>query len=169
VQISIAATGICGSDLHIFHSDIALAMRPPVITGHEFSGVVSKIGEGVENVKVGDRVSAITSFKTCGICINCKSGKTNICQHKKLIGYWYDGAFANYIVIPEANVQILPDNVSFHEGAVLEPLCCAIEATTSLQSQAGGHCRCNGARANWATNGSISATLWRKGNSNRNE
>ncbi len=132
VQISIAATGICGSDLHIFHSDIALAMRPPVITGHEFSGVVSKIGEGVENVKVGDRVSAITSFKTCGICINCKSGKTNICQHKKLIGYWYDGAFANYIVIPEANVQILPDNVSFHEGAVLEPLCCAIEATIEL-------------------------------------
>ncbi len=132
VQIKIEATGICGSDLHIYHSDIALAMKLPVITGHEFAGVVTKLGAGVEGVKLGDRVSGITSFYTCGKCINCKTGKTNICLDKKLIGYWYDGAFANYIVIPEINVQKLPDNVSFHEGAVLEPLCCAIEAVIEL-------------------------------------
>ena len=132
VQIQVAATGICGSDLHIYHSDIDLAMKLPVVTGHEFSGVVTKLGEGVDSVQVGDRVSGITSFSTCGKCINCKTGKTNICQHKKLIGYWYDGAFANYIVIPEINVQKLPDNVTFHEGAVLEPLCCAIEAVIEL-------------------------------------
>ena len=132
VQIEVVATGICGSDLHIYHSDINLAMNLPVVTGHEFSGVVTKVGEGVSKVNIGDRVSGITSFETCGECINCKTGKTNICQHKKLIGYWYDGAFANYIVIPEGNVQKLPDNVSFYEGAVLEPLCCAIEAVIEL-------------------------------------
>ena len=132
VQIKIVATGICGSDLHIYHSDINLAMQFPVITGHEFSGVVTKLGDGVEGVKIGDRVSGITSFHTCGKCINCKTGKTNICLDKKLIGYWYDGAFSNYIVIPEGNVQILPDNVTFHEGAVLEPFCCAIEAVIEL-------------------------------------
>jgi L-iditol 2-dehydrogenase len=132
VQVEVKATGICGSDLHIYHSDIALAMQPPVVTGHEFSGVVTRIGEGVNHAAVGDRVSAITSFSTCGRCINCKTGKTNICSDKKLIGYWYDGAFANYIVVPEINIQKIPDNVSFHEGAALEPFCCAVEAVIEL-------------------------------------
>ena len=86
VQIEVKATGICGSDLHIYHSDIALAMRPPVITGHEFAGVVTRLGEGVKHVKVGERVSGITSFYTCGECLLCKTGKTNICPDKKLIG-----------------------------------------------------------------------------------
>lgn len=132
VLIEIKVTGICGSDLHIYHSDIALAMKTPVVTGHEFSGVVIEVGKGVKHIKIGDRVSAITSFSTCGQCINCKTGKTNICAEKRLIGYWYDGAFTNYIVIPEENVQVLPDNISFQEGAVLEPLCCAIEAVIEL-------------------------------------
>ena len=132
VQIEVKATGICGSDLHIYHSDISLAMRPPVITGHEFAGVVTKLGEGVKHVRVGERVSGITSFYTCGECLLCKTGKTNICPNKKLIGYWYDGAFANFIVIPEHNVQKLPDNVSFVEGATIEPMCCAVEAVIEL-------------------------------------
>ena len=132
VLIKVAATGICGSDLHIYHSDIDLAMRFPVITGHEFSGTIVKLGEGVSELRIGQRVSGITSYETCGKCVNCKTGKTNICQQKKLIGYWYNGAFANYIVIPAHNVQELPDNVSFREGAVLEPLGCAVEAVVEL-------------------------------------
>lgn len=132
VLIAVAATGICGSDLHIYHSDISLAMRFPVITGHEFSGTIVELGAGVSGLELGQRVSGITSYEICGKCINCKTGKTNICQQKKLIGYWYDGAFANYIVIPAHNVQVLPDNVSFHEGAVLEPLSCAVEAVVEL-------------------------------------
>jgi L-iditol 2-dehydrogenase len=132
VQVEVQATGICGSDLHIFHSDIALAMRPPVVTGHEFAGTVTRLGEGVERLALGDRVSAITSFSTCGRCLPCKTGRTNICAEKRLIGYWYDGAFARYIVVPEGNVQPLPENVSFHEGAVIEPLSCAVEAVVEL-------------------------------------
>jgi L-iditol 2-dehydrogenase len=132
VQVEVRATGICGSDLHIYHSDIALAMRLPVVAGHEFSGIVTRVGDGVQSAKVGDRVSAITSFSTCGRCINCKTGRTNICPEKKLIGYWHDGAFACFIVVPEINVQRLPDNVSFRDGAVVEPLCCAIEAAIEL-------------------------------------
>lgn len=132
VLIAVAATGICGSDLHIYHSDIDLAMRFPVITGHEFSGTIVALGDDVSGLDVGQRVSGITSYETCGACLNCKTGKTNICQRKKLIGYWYDGAFANYIVIPAHNVQVLPDEISFHEGAVLEPLGCAVEAVVEL-------------------------------------
>ena len=132
VLIEVAYTGICGSDLHIYHSDISLAMRFPVITGHEFSGTIVKLGEGVSDLEVGERVSGITSFGVCGKCLNCKTGKTNICTQKKLIGYWYDGAFANYIVIPAHNAQVLPDNVGFREGAVLEPLGCAVEAVVEL-------------------------------------
>ena len=110
VLIAVAATGICGSDLHIYHSDIDLAMRFPVITGHEFSGTIVALGDEV-GLEIGQRVSGITSYETCGACLNCKTGKTNICQRKKLIGYWYDGAFANYIVIPAHNVQVLPDEI----------------------------------------------------------
>jgi L-iditol 2-dehydrogenase len=107
-------------------------MRYPVVPGHEFSGVVSKLGEGVTNVKVGDRVSSMTTFESCGKCIHCKTGRVNICSDRKVIGYYHDGAFANYIIVPGGNVHILPDNVSFNEGAVLEPLCCTIEAVIEL-------------------------------------
>lgn len=61
VKIEVKATGICGSDIHIYHSDIAIPVNPPVITGHEFSGVVAAIGEGVKNCKVGDRVTSETA------------------------------------------------------------------------------------------------------------
>lgn len=126
VKIEVKAAGICGSDIHIYHNNIQLPVRPPVIIGHEFSGVVVEIGSSVSRWKPGDRVTSETSAYVCGECINCKTGNYNVCAEKRLIGYWFNGAFAKYCVVPSRLVHRLPDNVNFHAGALCEPLACCV-------------------------------------------
>ncbi|MBI9093866.1 MAG: zinc-binding dehydrogenase [Sphaerochaeta sp.] len=138
VKIEIKAAGICGSDIHIYHSDIAIPVRPPVIIGHEFAGVVVAVGEGVTTCKVGDRVSSETAYSYCGKCHNCKTGRYNLCNDRKTLGYWYNGAFAKYTVVPGDRIQKLPDSISFEEGALLEPAACVTHAVMDLATiQAG--------------------------------
>ncbi|WP_020610969.1 zinc-dependent alcohol dehydrogenase [Sediminispirochaeta bajacaliforniensis] len=132
VKIEVMSSGICGSDLHILHSDIAIPVRPPVITGHEFSGVVVEVGDGVSNCKVGDRISSETAYGYCGTCENCKNGRYNLCDHRLTLGYWFNGAFAEYTMVPADRIHKLADNVSFKEGALLEPLACVCHATIDL-------------------------------------
>jgi len=134
VKIRVEYTGICGSDLHIRASDIAIPVNPPVITGHEFSGVVTEVGEEVTNCKVGDRVTSETAYSYCGECYNCKSGRYNLCNDRKVLGYWYNGAFAPYTMVPSRNIHILPDTVSFEEGAMIEPMACVTHAAMNLAS-----------------------------------
>ncbi|MDR3122040.1 MAG: alcohol dehydrogenase catalytic domain-containing protein, partial [Clostridiales bacterium] len=122
VRIKIAEAGICGSDLHIYHSDIAIPVRPPVVVGHEFSGVVDAIGEGVAACAPGDRVVSETAFSYCGVCEYCRSGWYNLCPERKTLGYWYNGVFASYTVVPEGRVHAIPENVSFTAAAMTEPL-----------------------------------------------
>ncbi len=128
IKIEVKEAGICGSDLHIYNADIAIAQNPPVITGHEFSGVVAAIGEGVTKFKVGDRVVSEAVFDYCGDCLYCRTGFYNLCINKRSLGYWYDGAFAKYTVVKESNAHILPDNIDFVTGAMLEPLACCTHA-----------------------------------------
>lgn len=123
VKVKVMAAGICGTDVHGISS-----LRPPVILGHEFSGVVVEVGEGIEKVKVGDRVTSETTVFHCGQCVYCREGHFNLCPHRKGIGSGVDGAFAEYIVVPEATVHGLPSFLSFEEGAMLEPLACAVHA-----------------------------------------
>ncbi len=132
VKIEVKATGICGSDLHIYHDDIAIPVNPPVITGHEFSGVISEVGEGVTDWKTGDRVVSETAYEFCGKCEPCINGFYNLCNHRKVLGYWFNGAFTNYTVVPAARVHRLPDNVDFVEGALMEPLACVTHAALEL-------------------------------------
>jgi len=132
VKIAVKAAGICGSDIHIRHSDIAIPVRPPVITGHEFSGVVVETGEGVTSCREGDRVTSETAFSYCGVCHNCKTGRYNLCDKRRTLGYWYDGAFAQYTVVPEGRIHKLADHVSFEEGALLEPAACVAHAVMDL-------------------------------------
>ncbi len=132
VKIEVANTGICGSDLHILHSDIAIPVRPPVITGHEFSGTIAEVGEGVEGWKVGDRVVSETAFSYCGVCVHCREGYYNLCNERRTLGYWYDGAFAPYTIVPAARLHALPSELSFLEGALMEPLACVTHATMEL-------------------------------------
>ena len=126
VMIEVKAAGICGSDLHIFDEDIKLPIRPPVIIGHEFSGVIAEVGSSVTKWKPGDRVTSETSAHVCGECLPCRTGNYNVCAEKRLIGYWFNGAFAKYCVVPSRLVHKLPDNVSFLAGALCEPLACCV-------------------------------------------
>ena len=126
VMIEVKAAGICGSDLHIFDEDIKLPIRPPVIMGHEFSGVIAEVGSSVTKWKPGDRVTSETSAYVCGECLPCRTGNYNVCAEKRLIGYWFNGAFTKYCVVPSRLVHKLPDNVSFLSGALCEPLACCV-------------------------------------------
>ena len=111
VLIEVHSAGICGSDLHIHHDHINLPMRPPVVIGHEFSGTVIECGSEITRVKVGDRVTVEPTFSICGRCDYCRSGFYNLCNHREIIGYWHNGAFAKYCTTPETGLHKLPENV----------------------------------------------------------
>ncbi|NLK07984.1 MAG: alcohol dehydrogenase catalytic domain-containing protein [Firmicutes bacterium] len=138
VRIKVKAVGICGSDIHIYHSDIGLPLRPPVITGHEFSGVIDKVGTNVKDWPIGERVTSETAYSRCEECMFCKTGFYNLCPERKTLGYWYNGAFANYTVVPAQNVHRLPENLSFEEGAATEPTACCVHAVNELTNIRGG-------------------------------
>jgi len=129
VKIEVKFAGICGSDIHIYHDNIAIPLNLPVVTGHEFSGVVKAIGEGVTSCKLGDRVTSETAIDYCGQCFNCKTGRYNLCNGRKTLGYWYNGAFAKFTIVPQDKIHLLPKKISFIEGALLEPLACVTHAT----------------------------------------
>jgi len=134
VKIEVKAVGICGSDLHIYDGDIKLLMRTPVVMGHEFSGVITEVGSSVSGFKLGERVSSETSAQVCGSCVPCRTGNYNVCAQKRLIGYWFNGAFAKYCVVPSRLVHRLPDNVSFVGGALCEPLMCCVNGVLEKTS-----------------------------------
>jgi L-iditol 2-dehydrogenase len=121
VKIEVKACGICGSDLHILHDEINIPMKPPVVIGHEFSGVVVEKGSEVsDEIRIGDRVTAEPNIYICGKCRYCRSEYYNLCPDRKVIGYWYNGGFARYT--NATFVHRLPDNVSFIAGALTEPV-----------------------------------------------
>ena len=128
VQIKIAYSGICGTDLHAFKGTYA-STKPPVVLGHEFSGVVTAVGPEVRRVKVGDRVTSETTFQTCGACPMCKSKDYNLCGNRRGIGTQVNGSMAEYLVSREESVHVLPDNVSLLSAALTEPLACGVHAT----------------------------------------
>ena len=132
IKIQILHAGICGSDLHIYHSDIAIPVRPPVTTGHEFSGIIAEIGEGVEGFAVGERVVSETAYEYCGSCDYCSEGYYNLCNNRRTLGYWYNGIFTNYTVVPAGRVHKIPAGVSEISAAMTEPLACVCHAIYDL-------------------------------------
>ena len=102
VLVAVETASICGTDLHIMHWDdwSSQRIKPPITIGHEFAGTVIETGKAVENVMVGDYVSA-ESHVTCGNCIDCKSGNGHICPRTSILGVDRDGAFADFLVIPD--------------------------------------------------------------------
>ncbi len=132
VKIKVMASGICGSDLHIQDSNIGIPVRTPVVTGHEFSGIVAEVGEGVTDWKPGDRVVSETAYAYCGKCEACREGWYNLCPERKTLGYWYNGIFTNYTIVPEGRVHHMPDNIDFVSAAMTEPLACVCHAVFDL-------------------------------------
>lgn len=102
VLVYVEAASICGTDLHIWKWDewSQRRIKPPLTLGHEFCGTIVKVGEKVRHASVGDYVSA-ESHVTCGMCYQCRTGQAHMCPHTQILGVDRDGAFANYVVVPE--------------------------------------------------------------------
>lgn len=133
VLIRVQACSVCGSDVHGFDGSSG-RRRPPVIMGHEASGIIEALGEGVTDYKVGDRVT-FDSTIYCGKCDMCKAGKVNLCNSRMVLGvscdeYNRDGCFAEYVVVPDYILYRMPDNVTFTQAAMIEPLSVAYHAAT---------------------------------------
>ncbi|HYB73553.1 MAG TPA: alcohol dehydrogenase catalytic domain-containing protein [Candidatus Sulfotelmatobacter sp.] len=120
VLIEIAACGICGTDVHIYHDTVS--SEPPVVLGHELSGVVVEVGAEVDHLKAGDAVSAETHHGLCGVCRYCRTGFPRHCRARGTIGRRVDGAFARYFKTDVARVYALPPGVNPLAGAITEPL-----------------------------------------------
>ena len=122
VKIRITHTAICGTDLHIYKWDewAQRTLEVPLITGHEFCGIIEDIGPGVTHYKPGDRVSG-EGHITCGYCRNCRAGKTHLCHKTIGVGIHCDGAFAEYLVIPESNVWPIHEDIPSQVAAFFDP------------------------------------------------
>ncbi|MTI81081.1 MAG: zinc-dependent alcohol dehydrogenase family protein [Firmicutes bacterium] len=134
VVVKVEACGVCGTDYHILEGDFLSSY--PLVPGHEFSGTVYELGEGVEDWQTGDRVSADPSVY-CGECYYCLNNQGNMCQKWNAIGVTMNGAFAEYVVLPAKNLYSMPENMSFNEGAYVEPLSCVVYAMRRLNMRFG--------------------------------
>ena len=134
VKIRVHTTGICGTDLHIECYDAAAEamIQAPMIPGHEFYGEVVEVGDLVEHVRVGQRVSG-EGHLVCGMCRNCRAGRRQMCINTVSVGVQRDGAFAEYVVIPEANVWVHRDeHITAELGAIFDPLGNAVHTALSF-------------------------------------
>ena len=131
VRIRVMATGICGSDVHGYLG-ITGRRIPPMIMGHEFSGIVCETGAGVVNVRQGDRVTVQPAI-FCGGCEFCKKGLTNLCANKSFLGVMsVNGSMAEYLRVPAHVIYKLPEGVDFIQGAMIEPLAVAYRAVKKI-------------------------------------
>jgi threonine 3-dehydrogenase len=123
VLVRVKTASICGTDLHIYGWDrwSQGRIKPPVTLGHEFCGVVERVGEEVTAVRAGDFVSA-EMHVNCGHCHQCRLGEAHICQNLRIIGIDQDGAFAEFVKIPASNIWKLDAAIPEHYGAILDPL-----------------------------------------------
>lgn len=126
VLVKVAACGVCGTDVHIYHGDKGSAeVTPPVVLGHEFSGVVEAVGENVAAVRPGDHVTVDPNIY-CGKCRSCRMGRKQLCSALFAVGVNRNGGFAEYCAVPEAQCFLLSKDVPLRYGAMAEPLACCI-------------------------------------------
>ena len=125
VKVKVQYTGICGSDVPRVNGTACHFF--PMVLGHEFSGVIFDVGEGVTRVSVGDRVAGVP-LVPCMECEDCSRGNYSLCKHYSFIGSRQFGSFAEYVVVPETNVFPFADEVTFEQGALFEPAAVALHA-----------------------------------------
>src|ERR1700732_1283620 len=140
VLIRIAACGICGSDVHGYDGSSGRRI-PPIVMGHEAAGVVAAVGQDVNRIKEGDRVT-FDSTVYCGSCTHCLRGNVNLCDNRQVLGvscgdYRRAGAFAEFVAVPARIIYQLPENFSFSEAAMLEAVAVAIHAVSLVPIHAG--------------------------------
>ncbi|MEC2159706.1 zinc-binding dehydrogenase [Virgibacillus halodenitrificans] len=135
VKIEVKYAGICGSDIHTYEGHYKVGV--PVTLGHEFSGEVVEVGEGVNDFKVGDSVTSETTFYICGKCKYCQSGDYNLCNHRKGLGTQQDGGFTKYLIARQESLHKLPENVDYQSAAMTEPLACTFHAVSKTEINKG--------------------------------
>ena len=147
VRVGVAYCGICGSDLHEYvdgphaipvgHRHPLSGRQAPLTLGHEFCGTVVESADSA--VAVGARVVIEPEYR-CGECVDCRSGRYNLCRWMGFIGLMGDGAMAESVVVPSYTVHALPDEVQFEQAAVFEPAAVALHAVRRSMLEPGGHC-----------------------------
>jgi L-iditol 2-dehydrogenase len=130
--LDVLAAGVCGTDLHIERGELSVPRG--IVLGHEVAGVVAAIGANVTADWLGARVVSETYFSTCGRCGRCLEGRPNLCAARRSIGIHVDGAFADQVLVPAANLHRVPGSVSTQAAALIEPLACVCRCL--LQPQA---------------------------------
>ncbi|WP_329071368.1 zinc-dependent alcohol dehydrogenase family protein [Amycolatopsis sp. NBC_01480] len=136
VVVKVGACGICGTDLHI--ADGHFPPTPyPIVPGHEFAGEIVELGADVPpEWKVGDRVAVDPSLY-CGYCTPCRSGHGNLCANWNATGDTVDGAFAEYVAVPADTCHRMPDSMTWEQGAIVEPVSCAVHGVRRIGVEAG--------------------------------
>ena len=135
VLVKIKRIGICGSDIHVYHGKHPYT-KYPVTQGHEVSGQVAALGEGVTQFQVGQRVT-IEPQVYCGKCYPCTHGKYNLCEELKVMGFQTTGTASEYFAVDASKVTPLPEGMSYDEGAMLEPLAVTVHAAKRAGDIAG--------------------------------
>ncbi|MFO0838454.1 MAG: zinc-binding dehydrogenase [Phycisphaerae bacterium] len=118
ILVRVAACGVCHTDLHYIEHGVPTFKKPPIVLGHEASGVVEDAGAKVAHLKKGQRV-LIPAVLTCGSCTFCRNGRENICADMKMLGNHFDGAYAEFVAVPAKDVLPLPDSIPLEEAAII--------------------------------------------------
>ena len=126
VLVKIMKIGVCGSDIHVYHGKHPFTSYP-VTQGHEVSGEIVKLGEKVTGFTVGQKVT-IQPQVVCGKCYPCRHGKYNLCEELKVMGFQTTGTASEFFAVDAAKVTALPEDMSYDEGAMIEPLAVAVHA-----------------------------------------
>lgn len=126
VLVKIMKIGICGSDIHVYHGTHPFTSYP-ITQGHEVSGEIVKLGNKVEGFCVGQKVT-IEPQVTCGTCYLCRTGKYNLCENLKVMGFQTTGTASEYFAVDADKITLLPEEISYDEGAMIEPLAVAVHA-----------------------------------------
>ncbi|WP_437180122.1 zinc-binding alcohol dehydrogenase family protein [Paenibacillus andongensis] len=135
VLIQVRLVGICGSDMHIYHGTSPVATYPRVI-GHEMVGEIAEIGSDVKRLAVGDKV-VMEPIQWCGTCYACRSGRKNVCTQLEVYGVHKDGAYQEYIVLPEKIVHKVDSRLDWHEAVLVEPFTIGAQANWRGDVKAG--------------------------------
>jgi alcohol dehydrogenase, propanol-preferring len=118
ILVKVAACGLCHTDLHYIDHGVPTVKHPPLILGHEATGIVALTAPGVTSIKEGDRV-LLPAILTCGQCAACRVGRENICQRMRMFGNDVDGSYAEYVKAPAKDVFILPEEIPLVEGCII--------------------------------------------------
>ncbi len=130
--LKVKAAAICGSDILRYTGRIKIA-NPPVILGHEISGVIAELPKGAKGLREGDRVSVEANVYACGKCQSCKAGMENMCLKRVGIGYQVDGGFAEHVKVPVDMLIPIPEDISFEEASLMD-ICVAVHAVHDRSS-----------------------------------